>query len=60
MLDELAAQGVHSNMSFFAFTATPKEKTLNMFGRKDENGGYHPFHIYSMRRLLRRDLSLMY
>lgn len=36
LLDELAAQGMHSNMSFFAFTATPKEKTLNMFGWKDE------------------------
>ena len=47
LLDELAAHGVHSNMSFFAFTATPKEKTLNMFGWKDENGGYHPFHVYS-------------
>ncbi|MGN1074049.1 MAG: hypothetical protein ACI4QB_03560, partial [Eubacteriales bacterium] len=47
MLDELAAQGHQDNLSFFAFTATPKEKTLNMFGWKDENGAYHPFHIYS-------------
>lgn len=39
--DKLLAQGVHNNMSFFAFTATPKEKTLNMFGWKDESGGYH-------------------
>ena len=58
LLDELAAQGVHSNMSFFAFTATPKEKTLNMFGRKDENGGYHPFHIYSMRQAIEEGFIL--
>ena len=37
LLDELSAQGVHENMSFFAFTATPKDKTLQMFGWKMEN-----------------------
>ncbi|MCM1235864.1 MAG: DEAD/DEAH box helicase family protein, partial [Ruminococcus flavefaciens] len=58
LLDELAAQGVHSNISFFAFTATPKEKTLNMFGWKDEKGGYHPFHIYSMRQAIEEGFIL--
>ncbi len=58
LLDELAAQGVHSNMSFFAFTATPKEKTLNMFGWKDDNGGYHPFHVYSMRQAIEEGFIL--
>lgn len=52
LLDELAAQGIHDNLSFFAFTATPKDKTLNMFGWKDENGNYHPFHVYSMRQAI--------
>ncbi|MPL75073.1 hypothetical protein SDC9_20894 [bioreactor metagenome] len=52
LLDELAAQGIHENLSFFAFTATPKDKTLNMFGWKDENGKYHPYHIYSMRQAI--------
>lgn len=52
LLDEMAAHGVHQNMSFFAFTATPKDKTLNMFGWKDENGKYHPFHTYSMRQAI--------
>lgn len=52
LLDELAAQGIHENLSFFAFTATPKDKTLNMFGWKDENGKYQPFHIYSMRQAI--------
>lgn len=58
LLDELAAQGFHENMSFFAFTATPKDKTLNMFGRKDENGKRHPFHIYSMRQAIEEKFIL--
>ena len=58
LLDELAAQGMHNNMSFFAFTATPKEKTLNMFGWKDEHGAYHPFHAYSMRQAIEEGFIL--
>ena len=52
LLDELAAQGAQENLSFFAFTATPKDKTLQMFGQRDANGKYHPFHIYSMRQAI--------
>lgn len=58
LLEELAAQGFHENMSFFAFTATPKDKTLNMFGWKDENGKRHSFHIYSMRQAIEEDFIL--
>ena len=58
LLEELAAQGIHENLSFFAFTATPKGKTLNMFGWKDENGVYHPFHIYSMRQAIEEHFIL--
>ena len=58
MLDELAAQGQQDNLSFFAFTATPKGKTLNMFGWKDENGIYHPFHVYSMRQAIEEHFIL--
>lgn len=52
LLDEIAAHGNHKNLSFFAFTATPKGKTLQMFGRKDEEGRYRPFHIYSMKQAI--------
>ena len=45
-------------MSFFAFTATPKDKTLNMFGWKDENGKYHPYHVYSMRQAIEEGFIL--
>lgn len=58
LLDELAAQGIHENLSFFAFTATPKDKTLQMFGTRDENGKYHPFHIYSMRQAIEEHFIL--
>lgn len=58
LLDELASQGIHENLSFFAFTATPKDKTLQMFGTRDENGKYHPFHIYSMRQAIEEHFIL--
>lgn len=58
LLDELAAQGIHQNLSFFAFTATPKGKTLQMFGTKDAEGVFHPFHIYSMRQAIEEGFIL--
>jgi len=58
LLDELASQGIHDNLSFFAFTATPKDKTLQMFGQRDTNGKYHPFHIYSMRQAIEEHFIL--
>ena len=58
LLDELASQGIHDNLSFFAFTATPKDKTLNMFGWRDNDGKYHPFHIYSMRQAIEEGFIL--
>ena len=58
LLNELAAQGIHENLSFFAFTATPKAKTLNMFGCKSDDGTYHPFHVYSMRQAIEEHFIL--
>lgn len=58
MLDELAAHGFHKNLSFFAFTATPKEKTLQMFGRRGKDGKYKPFHVYSMRQAIEEGFIL--
>jgi type I restriction enzyme R subunit len=43
----MAKRGHQPNMSFFAFTATPKHKTLAIFGRNDE-----PFHRYTMRQAI--------
>ncbi|WP_196600165.1 type I restriction endonuclease subunit R [Pectinatus frisingensis] len=58
LLEQLAAHGNHHNLSFFAFTATPKNKTLQMFGTKYEDKTYHPFHIYSMRQAIEEHFIL--
>lgn len=52
LVKELIAQGKHKNLSFFAFTATPKGQTLEMFGTEDEDGSFHPFHTYSMKQAI--------
>ncbi|MGH2555841.1 MAG: type I restriction endonuclease subunit R, partial [Actinomycetota bacterium] len=47
------ARGRHANLSMFAFTATPKGKTLELFGEPpDEDGRHRPFHLYSMRQAI--------
>ena len=51
-------RGPQPNMSFFAFTATPKHKTLEMFGHPDENGKPAPFHLYSMRQAIEEKFIL--
>lgn len=52
IVQEMLAHGKHKNLSFFAFTATPKEQTLEMFGTEYEDGSFHPFHIYSMKQAI--------
>ena len=49
---EMAAHGQQKNLSFFAFTATPKQKTLEIFGRKGANGKPEPCHVYSMKQAI--------
>jgi len=52
------ARGQQSNISFFAFTATPKYKTLQVFGHKDAEGKPQPFHLYSMRQAIEEGFIL--
>ena len=52
LLQELISAGKHKNLSFFAFTATPKDKTLEIFGEEWQDGTFHPFHVYSMRQAI--------
>jgi type I restriction enzyme R subunit len=48
-----ARSGRQSNLSYFAFTATPKGRTLEMFGRLNPQTHVHePFHLYSMRQAI--------
>lgn len=52
LAEELASHGRHQNLTFCAFTATPKEQTLEIFGEELPDGSFHPFHIYSMRQAI--------
>ena len=45
-------RGKQPNLSFFAFTATPKPKTLEVFGQINIQGKPEPFHLYSMRQAI--------
>ncbi|MGL4746048.1 MAG: type I restriction enzyme subunit R domain-containing protein, partial [Dermatophilaceae bacterium] len=45
-------RGKKQNLSFFAFTATPKPKTLDTFGQLSADGHRRPFHTYSMRQAI--------
>ena len=58
LVKEMIAQGKHKNLSFFAFTATPKATTLEMFGQEHEDGSFHPFHVYSMRQAIEEKFIL--
>ena len=58
LLQEMINHGKHKNLSFFAFTATPKDKTLEIFGTEHDNGSFHPFHIYSMRQAIEEGFIL--
>ena len=55
----VAARGRQSNLSFFAFTATPKARTLELFGTwHQETGRFQPFHLYSMRQAIEEGFIL--
>lgn len=58
LVKELIAHGKHKNLSFFAFTATPKNTTLEMFGEPAADGSFHPFHIYSMHQAIEEGFIL--
>ena len=46
------------NTSYFEFTATPKPNTLERFGIANTNGGYDPFHLYSMKQAIEEGFIL--
>lgn len=48
----MRARGFPRNVSFFAFTATPKPKTLELFGTRDAEGRYEAFSLYSMKQAI--------
>jgi type I restriction enzyme R subunit len=59
LVREAAARGHQDNLSFFAFTATPKGRTLEMFGTYDAELGHNvPSHLYSMRQAIEEGFIL--
>ncbi|NBC48274.1 MAG: DEAD/DEAH box helicase family protein [Gammaproteobacteria bacterium] len=52
------SRGPQPNISFFAFTATPRNVTLERFGTKGPDGLPHPFHLYSMRQAIEEGFIL--
>jgi type I restriction enzyme, R subunit len=58
ILAEMEKRGRLPNLSLFAFTATPKPKTLELFGTRQENGRFAPFHLYTMRQAIEEGFIL--
>ena len=58
ILKTMAKRGHQPNISFFAFTATPKYKTLEVFGTPGADGKPNPFHLYSMRQAIDEEFIL--
>ncbi len=62
LVSSAVARGRHENLSFFAFTATPKAKTLELFGTKATSPAgtvtMRPFHVYSMRQAIEEGFIL--
>ena len=58
ILAEMEKRGRLPNLSTFAFTATPKSKTLELFGTERADGKFEPFHLYSMRQAIEENFIL--
>ena len=58
MRKSMEARGKQDNLSFFAFTATPKYKTIEVFGTRDNEDKPKPFHLYSMKQAIEEGFIL--
>ena len=56
--EEIAKHGKQANVSIFAFTATPKPTTLQLFGHVNPKGQREAFHIYSMKQAIEEGFIL--
>ncbi len=52
MYRSMAKRGKQANLGFFAFTATPKHKTLSVFGREKDGKSGQAFHTYTLRQAI--------
>ncbi len=58
ILKAMKSRKVRGNASYLAFTATPKNTTLEKFGEKQEDGSFTPFHLYSMKQAIEEGFIL--
>lgn len=58
IVDEISRNGKQKNVSIFAFTATPKATTLQLFGKVNQKGQREAFHIYSMKQAIEEGFIL--
>jgi type I restriction enzyme R subunit len=58
ILKAMQARKMKGNASYLAFTATPKNTTLERFGIKQEDGTFEPFHLYSMKQAIEEGFIL--
>lgn len=58
IIETIEKSGKQDNISFFAFTATPKPKTIEKFGTPDRDGKPRAFHVYSMRQAIEEGFIL--
>ena len=55
---QISAKGPQEHISYFGFTGTPKEATLEVFGTKQADGSFVPFHTYSMKQSIAEGFTL--
>ena len=58
IIEEMEQRRMQDHISYFGFSGTPKNKTLELFGRKDKEGKFIPFHVYSMRQSISEGFTL--
>ena len=58
ILEAMRTRKMRGNASYLAFTATPKNATLEKFGVKQEDGSFDPFHLYSMKQAIEEGFIL--
>ena len=58
IIEEMERRRAQDHISYFGFSGTPKNKTLELFGQKNADGKYLPFHVYSMRQSISEGFTL--
>ncbi|HHQ4764727.1 type I restriction endonuclease subunit R [Aeromonas veronii] len=58
ILQAMRSRKMRGNASYFAFTATPKNTTLEKFGQLQPDGTFQPFHLYSMKQAIEEGFIL--